>query len=131
MSSFWLTEDQEAIREGVAQVCSKYDDSYWLKTDDTGKFPEDFVADMAAGAVYRVSLAVRNRLLPQPSQAPSIEARVGVAAVEGGRQFWGNDVAANAVGITRDRLVLAGGVEVTEREPSASRLPPLSGIQRA
>jgi acyl-CoA dehydrogenase len=56
MSSFWLTEDQEAIREGVAQVCSKYDDAYWLKTDDTGKFPEDFVADMAAGGWLGVAM---------------------------------------------------------------------------
>jgi len=56
MSSFWLTEDQEAIREGVTQVCSKYDDSYWLKTDDTGKFPEDFVADMAAGGWLGVAM---------------------------------------------------------------------------
>ena len=56
MSSFWLTEDQEAIREGVAQVCSKYDDSYWLKTDDTGTFPEDFVADMAAGGWLGVAM---------------------------------------------------------------------------
>ena len=59
MSSFWLTEDQEAIREGVAQVCSKYDDSYWLKTDDTGKFPEDFVADMAAGGWLGVAMPER------------------------------------------------------------------------
>jgi len=56
MSSFWLTEDQEAIREGVTQVCSKYDDSYWLKTDDTGNFPEDFVADMAAGGWLGVAM---------------------------------------------------------------------------
>jgi acyl-CoA dehydrogenase len=56
MSSFWLTEDQEAIREGVAQVCSKYGDDYWLKTDDTGTFPEDFVADMAAGGWLGVAM---------------------------------------------------------------------------
>ena len=56
MSSFWLTEDQEAIREGVTQVCSKYDDAYWLKTDDTGNFPEDFVADMAAGGWLGVAM---------------------------------------------------------------------------
>jgi acyl-CoA dehydrogenase len=56
MSSFWLTEDQEAIREGVAQVCSKYGDDYWLKTDDTGDFPEAFVADMAAGGWLGVAM---------------------------------------------------------------------------
>ena len=56
MSGFWLTEEQEAIREGVVQICSKYGDDYWLKTDDTGKFPEDFVADMAAGGWLGVAM---------------------------------------------------------------------------
>ena len=56
MSSFWLTEEQEAIREGVARVCSNYGDDYWLKTDDTGKFPEDFVADMAGGGWLGVAM---------------------------------------------------------------------------
>ena len=56
MSSFWLTDEQEAIREGVARVCANYGDDYWLKTDDTGKFPEDFVADMAAGGWLGVAM---------------------------------------------------------------------------
>jgi acyl-CoA dehydrogenase len=56
MSGFWLTEEQEAIREGVARVCSNYGDDYWLKTDDTGKFPEDFVADMAGGGWLGVAM---------------------------------------------------------------------------
>jgi acyl-CoA dehydrogenase len=56
MSGFWLTEEQEAIREGVARVCANYGDDYWLKTDDTGKFPEDFVADMAAGGWLGVAM---------------------------------------------------------------------------
>jgi acyl-CoA dehydrogenase len=56
MSGFWLTEEQEAIREGVLRVCAKYDDSFWLKTDDTGKFPEDFVADMAGGGWLGVAM---------------------------------------------------------------------------
>ena len=56
MSGFWLTEEQEAIREGVSRVCSNYGDDYWLKTDDTGKFPEDFVADMAAGGWLGVAM---------------------------------------------------------------------------
>ena len=56
MSGFWLTEEQEAIREGVARVCANYGDDYWLKTDDTGKFPEDFVADMAGGGWLGVAM---------------------------------------------------------------------------
>ena len=56
MSGFWLTEDQEAIREGVQRVCANYGDDYWLKTDETGKFPEDFVADMAEGGWLGVAM---------------------------------------------------------------------------
>ena len=56
MSSFWLTDEQEAIREGVAKVCAKYGDDYWLKTDDTGDFPEAFVADMADGGWLGVAM---------------------------------------------------------------------------
>jgi acyl-CoA dehydrogenase len=56
MSSFWLTDEQEAIREGVAKVCAKYGDDYWLKTDDTGDFPEGFVADMADGGWLGVAM---------------------------------------------------------------------------
>lgn len=47
--SFWPTEEQEAIREGVRQVCAGFDDEYWRETDATGAFPERFVAEMAAG----------------------------------------------------------------------------------
>jgi acyl-CoA dehydrogenase len=56
LSSFWLSDEQEAIREGVTRVCSAYRDDYWLKTDDTGVFPEDFVRDMAAGGWLGVAM---------------------------------------------------------------------------
>jgi acyl-CoA dehydrogenase len=56
LSSFWLSDEQEAIREGVTRVCSAYKDDYWLKTDDTGVFPEDFVRDMAAGGWLGVAM---------------------------------------------------------------------------
>jgi acyl-CoA dehydrogenase len=56
LSSFWLSDEQEAIREGVTRVCGAYKDDYWLKTDDTGIFPEDFVRDMAAGGWLGVAM---------------------------------------------------------------------------
>jgi len=56
LSSFWLSDEQEAIREGVGRVCGNYKDDYWLKTDDTGIFPEDFVRDMAAGGWLGVAM---------------------------------------------------------------------------
>jgi acyl-CoA dehydrogenase len=56
LSSFWLSDEQEAIREGVGRVMSNYKDDYWLKTDDTGIFPEDFLRDMAAGGWLGVAM---------------------------------------------------------------------------
>jgi acyl-CoA dehydrogenase len=56
MSGFWLTDEQEAVRQGVAKVCAKYPDEYWKDADETGHFPEAFVADMAAGGWLGVAM---------------------------------------------------------------------------
>src|ERR1700744_4852061 len=56
MSTFWPSEDQEAIRDGVAQICADFGDEYWRETDETGRFPEDFVAAMAAGGGLGVAM---------------------------------------------------------------------------
>ena len=45
---FSLSEEQEAIREAVAGICSDYGDDYWLKKDREGGFPEEFYAAFAA-----------------------------------------------------------------------------------
>jgi acyl-CoA dehydrogenase len=44
---FALSENQEAIRDAVAKVCSDFDDAYWLKKDTEGGFPHDFHKAMA------------------------------------------------------------------------------------
>ncbi|HVV32794.1 MAG TPA: acyl-CoA dehydrogenase family protein [Vitreimonas sp.] len=51
-----LTEAQSAIKDAIEKICSKYDDHYWLKVDDSGKFPEAFVADIAAGGWLGVAM---------------------------------------------------------------------------
>jgi acyl-CoA dehydrogenase len=51
-----LTDEQSAIKDSVEKICAAYDDSYWLKTDETGQFPEDFVADFAAGGWLGVAM---------------------------------------------------------------------------
>ncbi len=47
--TFWLNDEQQAIRDSVARVCADFDAEYWRRTDDTGDFPEAFVAAMATG----------------------------------------------------------------------------------
>ena len=56
MAGFWLTEEQQAIREGVAKLCADFDDNYWRRTDETGNFPEDFVAAIAQGGWLGVAM---------------------------------------------------------------------------
>src|ERR1700761_890176 len=46
---FQLTEDQEAIREAITQICTRFDDAYWLKKDKEGGFPNDFYQAVAEG----------------------------------------------------------------------------------
>jgi acyl-CoA dehydrogenase len=49
MISFGFSDEQEAIRETVTRLCARFDADYWRKTDETGDFPEAFVAAMAEG----------------------------------------------------------------------------------
>src|SRR5437764_3157484 len=39
---FELTANHESIRDAVAKICSRFDDTYWLKKDKEGGFPADF-----------------------------------------------------------------------------------------
>ena len=46
MNDFWFTDEQQAIRDGVLKLCARFDAAYWRKADETGAFPEAFVAAM-------------------------------------------------------------------------------------
>lgn len=47
MNGFWFTDEQQAIRDGVLALCARFDAAYWRRVDETGEFPEPFVAAMA------------------------------------------------------------------------------------
>ena len=44
---FALTDDQRAVRDGVAAVVRRFDDAYWLARDEDGEFPREFHRAMA------------------------------------------------------------------------------------
>jgi acyl-CoA dehydrogenase len=46
---FEFTETQLAVREGVAKICERFPDSYWLEKDNKHEFPHDFAQAMADG----------------------------------------------------------------------------------
>lgn len=45
--NFDLSDDQRSIQQAVGDICSDFDDDYWLKRDREGGFPEDFYGAMA------------------------------------------------------------------------------------
>ncbi len=51
-----FTEDQTAIQDAIAKICSNYGDDYWLETDRTGTFPEDFVKEFADGGWLGIAM---------------------------------------------------------------------------
>ena len=44
---FSVSDDQRAIRDGVAAVVKRFDDEYWLARDEDGEFPKEFHRAMA------------------------------------------------------------------------------------
>lgn len=53
---FTLTEEQEAIVDSVAKVCSEFGDEYWLDHDRTGDFPFEFHKAMADGGWLGITM---------------------------------------------------------------------------
>ena len=51
-----FSSEQNDIRAAVEKLCAKYDDDYWLKLDQAGGFPEDFVKDIATGGWLGITL---------------------------------------------------------------------------
>jgi acyl-CoA dehydrogenase len=53
---FSLTPDQQAIRSGVAAVCARFGDDYWLERDRQGGFPHEFHKAMAEGGWLGITM---------------------------------------------------------------------------
>jgi acyl-CoA dehydrogenase len=55
---FGFTEDQQEIFDSVSRLCARFDADYWRRTDETGEFPEAFVAAMAEGGWLGTAMPV-------------------------------------------------------------------------
>ena len=51
-----FTEDQTAIQDAINKICENYGDDYWLETDRTGTFPEDFVKEFVEGGWLGIAM---------------------------------------------------------------------------
>lgn len=53
---FSLSEDQLAIQAAVRDLCSRFDDGYWLAKDSEGGFPADFYEAMATSGWLGIAM---------------------------------------------------------------------------
>ena len=53
---FALTEDQQALCDGVARLCSDFDLDYWARLDRDGGFPTDFHQACARGGWLGIAM---------------------------------------------------------------------------
>lgn len=53
---FSLSDDQRDFLDGLDNVLEQFDDSYWLKCDNDGAFPEAFVTALADGGWLGIAL---------------------------------------------------------------------------
>ncbi|WP_431940483.1 acyl-CoA dehydrogenase family protein [Nocardia grenadensis] len=53
MAQDWLAEDlpedRAQLRDVVSDILAKYDREYWIKVDESGEYPQDFVDELQAG----------------------------------------------------------------------------------
>jgi len=51
-----LNEDQRAIEDGVAKICSRFGDDYWGECDTTPRFPMEFHKAMADAGFLGIAM---------------------------------------------------------------------------
>ena len=86
MNGFWFTDEQQAIRDGVLKLCARFDAAYWRRTDETGEFPEAFVAAMAEAGWLGAAMPVE---LGGSGLGVTEAAIVMQAVAESGAGFFG------------------------------------------
>ena len=51
-----LNEDQRAIEDGVAKICSRFGDDYWTECDTAPRFPHEFYKAMAEAGFLGITM---------------------------------------------------------------------------
>jgi acyl-CoA dehydrogenase len=54
---FCLTDDQQNIREAVLNVCSQFNDDFWLQCDNDARFPIEFHRTMAQSGWLGIAMS--------------------------------------------------------------------------
>ncbi|GAC1617850.1 MAG: acyl-CoA dehydrogenase family protein [Candidatus Elarobacter sp.] len=53
---FELSDDQQAIRASIRELCERFDDDYWLEKDRSGEFPHEFHGAIASAGWLGIAM---------------------------------------------------------------------------
>lgn len=53
-----MSDQRQAVVEGVSRICARFDAAYWRKADETAAFPEDFVQALTAAGYLGIAMPV-------------------------------------------------------------------------
>jgi acyl-CoA dehydrogenase len=51
-----FTEEQLAIRDAIEKICADFSSDYWLETDQSGVFPQEFVDAICEGGWFGIAM---------------------------------------------------------------------------
>ncbi len=105
---FSLTEEQEAIRRAVADVCARFPDQYWREVDAAGAYPDDFVAALTEGGWLSI-------LIPEEYGGAGLGMTEAAIVLEEINRSGGNGAACHAQMYTMGTLLRHGSEEQKRR----------------
>ena len=105
---FALTDDQEAIRQAVAEVCGGFPDQYWREVDAAGAYPDEFVAALTEGGWLSI-------LIPEEYGGAGLGMTEAAIVLEEINRSGGNGTACHAQMYTMGTLLRHGSEEQKQR----------------
>jgi acyl-CoA dehydrogenase len=105
---FALTDDQEAIRAAVRELCDGFGDEYWRRVDGSGDYPEEFVAALTEGGWLSI-------LIPEEYGGAGLGMTEAAVVLEEINRSGGNAGACHAQMYTMGTLLRHGSDEQKRR----------------
>jgi acyl-CoA dehydrogenase len=106
--NFTLTDDQEAIRAAVRELCEGFGDGYWRRVDGANDYPEEFVAALTEGGWLSI-------LIPEEYGGAGLGMTEAAIVLEEINRSGGNAGACHAQMYTMGTLLRHGSDEQKRR----------------
>ncbi len=103
-----LTEDQVAIRDGVAELCARFPEEYWQRVDAKHEYPEEFVDALSRAGWLSI-------LIPEEYGGGGLGMTEAALVLETINRSGGTGIPAHAQMYTMGTILRHGSQEQKER----------------